>query len=83
MKDRSQLLTFHTWKGFGELEVKEVTKLISAAQRKMQTIMFYFNESSISFGQGGLPSAARGRERSLAIPVLEVSFWQSIRSQKE
>lgn len=60
-----------------------MTKLISAAQRQMQTIMLYFNESSILLGQGGILPAARGRGRSVAIPVLEVSFWQTIRSQKK
>lgn len=60
-----------------------MTTLISAAQRQMQSIVLYFNESSILLGQGGILPAARGRGRSVAIPGLEVSFWQSIRSQKE
>ena len=77
----ANFFTFHTWQGFGELEVKEVTKLISASQRKMQIITLYLNESSISFGQGGLPPVTRGRG-SLVTPVLEVPFWESIRSQK-
>lgn len=34
LKDHSQLFAFHTRKGFDELEVKEVTKLVSPAQRK-------------------------------------------------
>ena len=47
LKDCTRLFAFLTWKGFTELEVKEVTKLFSAAWRETQSTELRFNESRV------------------------------------
>lgn len=78
LKDSIQLFAFYTWKGFAELEVKEMIKLFSAAHRGTQSIELRFNESR--FDSGRLGTSTTGWGRILTTAVLKVSFWHSPKS---
>lgn len=78
-KGCSQLFSSHRWNSFGEQEVKEVTKWISAEQREMKLILLYFNESSSSFGQGGLPPC-QGKGQEFGYTCTWGSFWPGSRT---